>query len=421
MTDQSTDTATLAPLQQQAKQLCETPYFQDVIVRHCPALHQAGAASGLVTTIHPDDQMLNHSLFHHRDANAAFSQYYNVGLQQFSAAQQIIDLLLPGQHNQLQLLDFACGYGRLLRFMSQYLPRQNVFASEIQTDALRYVQETFKVAAIPSHGDPQAFQPNQRFDVIWVASLFSHLPKHLFKAWLGRLLESLTPDGILCFSVHDACLVPEGHQFPEEEGYLFWPQSENADLDTSLYGTTYVNEAFVQDMITQVCGAEQNYYRIPRALAHEQDIYVVTGSNQGDLQALQGFRRGPWGWVDERHLSDDGLLYLRGWAASVDDGPLSTILVTINGTAMLCPTGKHREDVGRAFNDSRLNTSGWEFTYQLPKGCQHARIEVTAATERHEYALLYTGDLYRPTQASATPTGAPKHGLTRLWQAIFKR
>src|SRR5690606_36941997 len=40
--------------------------------------------------IHPDDQMLLHSLYHHRDANASVSQYYNVALQQYNAAQQIL-------------------------------------------------------------------------------------------------------------------------------------------------------------------------------------------------------------------------------------------------------------------------------------------------------------------------------------------
>lgn len=422
---------TLEELQLQAKKLCESAYFREVIIRHCPALTKARVnpcAVGdkpshleLVTEIHPADQMLNHSLSHHRDANAAFSQYYNVGLQQFSAAQQILDLLFPSEHEQVQMLDFACGYGRLLRFMSQYLPHQNLLAAEIQTDALAYVKSTFNVKTIASYGDPEEFQPNAAFDIIWVASLFSHLPKELFRAWLKRLSQTLKPDGVLCFSVHDACLVPEGHEFPDSEGYLFWPQSENADLDTSLYGTTYVNEAFVGEMIASVCGPEQRYYRIPRALAHEQDIYVVTGSAGRDLGALDQFRRGPWGWVDERSVGTDGSLYLRGWAASVDDGPIKDITITVNGTLMLCPTGKIREDVGRAFADSRLNTSGWEFHYQLPEACDHARIEVTATTQRDEYALLYTGDLPRPRMTSPTSKLVGKRQLAGLWHRLLRR
>jgi len=421
----STPQQPLEALQQQTKTLCDTAYFHDVVVRHCPALSlpvqvdQQTNAPELVIEIHPADQMLNHSLFHHRDANAAFSQYYNVGLQQFSAAQQVLELLFPQQREHLQLLDFACGYGRLLRFMSQYMPRSNLFASEIQTDALAYVKDTFKVQTIASHSDPDNFHPDTQFDVIWVASLFSHLPQQLFSAWLKRLTECLKPDGVLCFSVHDACLVPEGHEFPTEEGYLFWPQSENADLDTRLYGTTYVNERFVKGIIADVCGPEQRYYRLPRALAHEQDIYLVTGSAGRELGALAQFRRGPWGWVDERSLSAEGLLYLRGWAASIDDGALKHIHITVNGTQVLCPTGKIREDVARVFADPRLSTSGWELSYQLPNQCDIARIEVTASTERGEYALLYTGDLQQPRR---TPQASKANSwLTDLWRRLSAR
>ncbi|WP_052481246.1 class I SAM-dependent methyltransferase [Gilvimarinus agarilyticus] len=414
------DTPTLDELKNKTTALCNTDYFRDVILRHCPGLPNstAGNDAPLVTEIHPADQMLNHSLQHHLDANAALSQYYNVGLQQFSAAQQILELLYPEGRDKLTMLDFACGYGRLLRFMSQYLPRHNLYAAEIQAGALAYVKETFKVSTIASHGAAEDFQPPMQYDVIWVASLFSHLPKTLFRDWLARLHQSLSPEGVLCFSVHDACLVPEGHEFPTDEGYLFWPQSENADLDTSLYGTTYVNETFVRNMIESVCGAGQTYYRIPRALAHEQDIYVVAGGVGCDLSALKNFRRGPWGWVDERTLSAGGELYLRGWAASVDDGPLEHIHITVNGQQVACPSGKTREDVARVFADSRLASSGWEFRYQLPKNVTRARVEVSASTERNEHALLYTGDLYRPTPESHTPNAAPGSLLSRLWQRL---
>lgn len=403
----------------QAQQLCNTPYFQNVIVQHCQALANQPNIE-LITSIHSNDQMLTHSLFHHRDANAAFSQYYNVGLQQFNAAQQILDALFPGEQESIQFLDFACGYGRLLRFMSQYLPQQHLFASEIQADALAHVKKSFNTQTIASHANPKDFLPEKKFDLIWVASLFSHLPRELFHAWLQRLVATLTPNGVLCFSVHDACLVPEGHDFPEQEGYLFWPQSENADLDSSLYGTTYVNETFVAAMIASVCGAEHSYYRIPRGLAHEQDIYVIANNTNRNLKALEGFRRGPWGWVDERSLTADGDLYLRGWAASVDDGPLDTIKITINNALHQCPTGKNREDVGRVFADSRLNSSGWEFRYQLPKNTDCARIQVTAETDRGERALLYTGDLFRPKAPEPTSVHEPLGFFRRALQQLKK-
>lgn len=388
----------------QAHAMCEDKYFHEVIRRHCPYLKAAITAEQLPIKIHPDDQMLLHSLHHHRDANASVSQYYNVALQQYNAAQQILRAVFPDAADDVKVLDFACGYGRLLRFLSLSLPAKNIWASEIQADALAFVCDNYGVQGIASHGNPEDFQPGRQFQFIWVASLFSHLPGNLFQAWVKRLTECLAPDGVLCFSVHDVALLPPEHEFPAG-GILFWPFSENADLDKAIYGTTYVCEDYVAAAIAQNCGATRGYFRIPRGLAHEQDIYVVPGTPGRDLSMLNNFRRGPWGWVDERSLSEQGELYLRGWAASIGDGPLESVEISVDGKLHKCGTGKVREDVGRVFEDPRLNTSGWEFRYTPSRGNAPIRVEVTARTPANEMALLYTGQLERPASLQAPAGG----------------
>jgi SAM-dependent methyltransferase len=384
-----------ARLLMQARMLCDDPYFRGVVWRHGAHLGTAVDAARFDAGIHAGDQMLLHSLKHHRDANASFSQYFNVALQQHDAAQQVLRALFPGRSDQVSVLDFACGYGRLLRFLSLGLPRAHLHAAEVQPEALAFVCERFGVQGHASPGTPDQFQPGRRFQFIWVASLFSHLPAALFDAWLVRLLDALAPDGVLCFSVHDECLVPEGHVFPAS-GFLFWPQSENDGLDTASYGTTYVNEAHVAGAVARACGPGHPYFRIPRGLAHEQDLYVVAANPARDLSVLSGFRRGPWGWSDERSLSDEGELHLRGWAASIDDGALDAVEITVDGVLHRCPTGGHRPDVGRVFADSRLDNAGWEFRHVPPRGEGPVRVVVTARTPADERALVFTGQFERP-------------------------
>jgi SAM-dependent methyltransferase len=384
-----------ASLLMQARWLCDDPYFRQVVWRHGAHLGTAADAARFDASIHAGDQMLLHSLRHHRDANASFAQYFNVALQQHDAAQQVLRALFPGRSDQVSVLDFACGYGRLLRFLSLGLPRANLHAAEVQPAALDFVREHFGIQGHVSPGTPGQFQPGRRFQFIWVASLFSHLPEALFDAWLARLVDCLEPDGVLCFSVHDACLVPEGHSFPDR-GFLFWPQSENEGLDTASYGTTYVNEAHVAGAIGRACGPGHRYFRLPRALAHEQDLYVVAADPARDLSALAGFRRGPWGWADERSLSDAGELHLRGWAASIDDGALDAVEITVDGVLHRCPTGGHRPDVARVFADPRLDRSGWEFRQVPPRGEGPVRVVVTARTPANERALIFAGQFDRP-------------------------
>jgi SAM-dependent methyltransferase len=375
----------------QADTIGRQRWFREVIWRHVRGLPEDACIDRLNTVIHPNDQMLLHSLRHHGDAQVALSQYYNVALQQYNAARQILrGMFAPGE--RIEILDFACGYGRLLRFLSLMTPPSDIHASDIPPDAVAFVTRQFGVHGVPSHIEPERFDPGRRFDFIWVASLFSHLPEHLFHRWLAHLLSLLTPHGVLCFSVHDECLLPPDLSLPPE-GIFYSPNSENRDLDPSIYGTTYVGEAFVQGAIARATGDDRPCFRIRKGLAHEQDIYIVASDAGRDLSALKGFRRGPWGWVDERRTGESGELYLRGWAASLDDGVIQTVTISIDGTPHLCPTGRIREDVGRVFADDRLVTAGWEFRLALPSGRDAVVVEVSAQTPADEIALLYTGML----------------------------
>lgn len=379
----------LATLQADAEALCLSPQLRALLNERWPELGRRGQGGALQLRIHPADQMLLHSLRHHRDANAAVSQYVNVALQQYQAARQILDALLPPGDGPLAVLDFACGFGRLLRLLSCCDRELVLSASEIQDEALAFVAGTFGVQPLPSSLQPEAFQPGERFDFIWVASLFSHLPEGLFHRWLKRLVGLLTPRGVLCFSVHDQALVPRGDVLPPG-GLLFRPHSENADLDAEAYGTTYVSEAFVRQAVAGAAGDDRPAWRIAKGLAHEQDIYVVAADPGRNLSVLQGFRRGAWGWVDERRVEAQTLV-LSGWAASIDDGALPAVTVRVDGRTHDCATGIRRRDVRDAFGDDRLIDAGWSWRMPLPADAAQPWVEVLATTARGECALLYAG------------------------------
>lgn len=385
------NSAALARQLEQARALCADARLRTLVGRHA-GLRQVAQ---LDCTIHPQDQMLLHSLRHHGDANAAFSQYFNVGLQQFRAFMQVWRLLGLDRQPGQQVLDFACGYGRLLRFLVPALAGHEVYGAEIQPEALEFVGRQFGVATWPSHYAPDEFEPGQRFDLIWVASLFSHLPDETFAAWLGRLGMLLSPGGVLCFSVHDQCLLPPGETLPAS-GIRFFGASEIDTLDRAAYGTTYVSEAYVARQIDRQFGPGYGYHRVVRGLAHEQDLYVVAPQGPA-LDALADFAYGPWGWVDERRLDADGL-YLRGWAAGLDDTLLPAVELWVNGLYYRCPTGRLRPDVAQAFSRPELAHSGWEFV--LPAAAlppsppdQQMLVEVRAQDAGGQTALLYAGHL----------------------------
>jgi SAM-dependent methyltransferase len=384
----------LSDLLDEANEYCRRGDFKQAVLRHCSYLENTLGVGRLNANIHPSDQMLIHSLAHHQDAEVALSQYFSVSLQQHYSAMQIYRCFFEQSDRTVGVLDFACGYGRLLRLLTLSLHVEQLWASEIQPDAVEFVTSAFGVRAIPSHVDPDQFEPGRTFDFIWVASLFSHLPDELFKKWMCRLTELLTPRGVLCFSVRSSELLPMGEVMPDS-GFKYFRASEVTDLAADVYGTAYASEAYVRGAVATALGNEHPCRRLPKALAHEQDIYVVCKDANRSLDALDAFRRGPWGWVDRRSMSTEGELYLEGWAGSLDDGSVEAVEVRVNGAMYECITDIRRDDVRVALLDERMAMSGWSFRNNI-QHWKSRRIEVSARSARGELALLFAGTVPDP-------------------------
>lgn len=382
----------------QTELICQQPRFKETLLRHLNisqheqlndgphnghhAQHHNGHHGELIMDIHPDDQMLLHSLHHHQSAELALSQYFSFSLQQFNAARQIMQACFGPNLEHIKVLDFACGYGRLLRFMSMLIPSKNLWASEIQPEALEFTRSAFGVQGVLSTADPQDFEVEERFDFIWVASLFSHLPDDLFQAWLAKLCTLLTPRGVLCFSARG---------------------SELAPLDADIYGTAYVSEAYVQSCIDINLGLGHGYSRLPRALANEQDLYLLGSDPDRRLPAMDKFDKGLWGWVDRLEFDYNNTLKLEGWAASMGAGALAN--VTLNGVALdrveICIDEQansvqpdiERPDVATAFAEPGILKSGWAFRKKLEAASSAPYIEVSAYSAQGDSALLFAGEV----------------------------
>lgn len=364
-----------------------------------------GAAPDAIDTgMHPACQMLGHSLAAHGDAGLAVSQYFAVALQQDACVRQLQARLFPDAHGaprrDLDLLDFACGYGRLLRLLVHRHPPERTWAAEIQPEAVAHVAARYGVHGLASPPVPEDFAPGRRFDLLWVASLFSHLPDGLFQRWLRVLAGSLAPGGALCFSVHDEALLPADIPLPAS-GLHYIAGSENAALDAAIYGTTFVSEDYVRRAVAEACGPGWALARLPRLLAHEQDVYVLAapgadGVPARELAALDGLERGLRGWLDGRAIGDDGRLHLRGWAGSVDPprGPDDACRVELRvgegatARVMLAPIDADMPEVARVLGLPHLARSGWSAAIDVPAPGE--RLSVLVRDGRGRAALVYT-------------------------------
>jgi SAM-dependent methyltransferase len=173
------------------------------------------------------------------------------------------------------LLEFASGYGCVTRFMIDACPHVDLTCCDIHPAAVSFLQAEFGVEAILSKSIPEELVIWRTFDVVFVISLFSHLPRHTWARWLRVIASRVKRGGLLIFSTHGMTSAAQ-FNYPEigEDGYWFHPLSEQTDINPFDYGSTITTEKFVRKQLGTMRDLRLLSFR-PAALRRNQDIYVV--------------------------------------------------------------------------------------------------------------------------------------------------
>jgi SAM-dependent methyltransferase len=293
------------------------------------------------------------------DGTRALVRYYAIGRSVLDTVKQVVEWHFGSFEDVPSFLDFACGYGRFTRFVIQEMPPEKIWVSDIYANAVKFQTEYLGVNGIVSTGKPENYLIERKFDCILANSFFSHMPERTFTNWLQNLYDLLTPNGILMFSVHDECLLEPHIEMPAN-GILFSPQSESQSLDKEEYGTTYVTEKFVRELVEKVSGGKAFVHRIKKGICKFQDLYVVTNQLVRDFSELK-FNHQPGGYIDVAALTKKDSLYLEGWAADVNlDGRIDEVQVLVNGEVVQrCEPFYDRPDVAAYFEKDAILQSGW--------------------------------------------------------------
>ncbi|MFP5246058.1 MAG: class I SAM-dependent methyltransferase, partial [Thermoanaerobaculia bacterium] len=303
------------------------------------------------------------------------------GLDQFALVRHIAGW----RGNPKRMLDFASGYGRLTRFLVHEHLADEITVSDILEGGMEFQREQFGVRTILSKTDPARFEAPGRYDLIFVASLFTHLPPSTFTPWLRRLAELLTPDGLLIFSVHDQSIAPVS----VEEGISFETRSESRVLDVEEYGSTWVTETYVREQVAGI-GAEWACVRLPRALSDWQDVYVISPSPFANARP----RRVPKGFVDQFEIRKDGVR-LSGWSTNVD-AKADRVEIRLDDEliATLRDFGP-RPDVASWLKAESATDSGWEFVipHEQIRSFRYQVLTISSFSSDNEEKIHFLGTL----------------------------
>ena len=282
---------------QPIKRRLKGPYVEvrsRVRIRRLLARLRSQYGPDLLLTIHPDDEMFHFIRdewkwpFHVEKMEGpadAFHTYLVSGDGMVANLRAALAQEGRELSDATAFLEFASGYGRFTRFLVTQVPADRVTVSDISAGAVEFACETYGVTGVVSAARPEDLDIDGQFDVIFVASLFSHLNHAVWVPWLRRLAGLLSPGGLLLFSTHGDFARTEifgphaaDRMVEHECGFWYLLTNETGGrLDEDYYGTSFVTVEWVTRQIE--ANRLGKLLRVHRTLLWgSQDLYVVERS-----------------------------------------------------------------------------------------------------------------------------------------------
>jgi SAM-dependent methyltransferase len=311
-----------------------------------------------VHLISPEDEMYAFTRDKAYQKETAAYIYYKLGKESLLSIENILLACGKSFAGISSFLDFACGYGRVTRFLIQEIDPGRIWVSDIYSGAVDFQKKSFKVNGFCSETEPSKVEFPRKFEVVYAGSLFSHLPPDSFEEWLAILHGVLEDNGILIFSTHGKSLCPA--RFSDSAGFTFLNCSESRTLPTEEYGSMFVSRDWVERLAGKL--NVNSLYFLEKGLCGYQDLYVTA---KKDIPALNNLAPSnyPHGNIDSAQINGDGNLHISGWAIDNRFGvPVKDVSIYIGDELVgKAVTGLSRPTVADYFKRPGYLHSGWEY------------------------------------------------------------
>jgi len=174
------------------------------------------------------------------------------------------------------VLDYGCGWGRLIRLLYKYVPYENIYGVDPWNKSIDLCKQ-YGVKANLAICDyvPDKLPFEQKLDLIFAFSVFTHLSEKTAKAVLATLRMYIQEDGILAITIRPieywmfhqgGRFKSEMYQMQEEKGFAFIPH-QRAPIDGDItYGDAsisldYIKANFPQWRLTKVTTNKIDQYQ----------------------------------------------------------------------------------------------------------------------------------------------------------------
>lgn len=256
--------------------------------------HDATHYAGVFGRIHRADLMVG------GHTPELLAVYNRIGAGAYSVIETGLEAAGRRADDVGRMLDFGCGYGRVLRAIVQHIDPQRVDVFDVDSQGVEFCADEFGVTGLRfTRPWDWSSVPFSAYDLIWAGSVFTHLAEGFTREMLDLLRSLLRPDGVLVFTSHGDEAIRRavsgffGDRFKVQapriqadytaRGFCFLPY-EDADFAIlpfsferrSEFGMTWMSEAFVAELVRATGQGELHLVRfVPAAWELMQDGVIL--------------------------------------------------------------------------------------------------------------------------------------------------
>ena len=153
-----------------------------------------------------------------------------------------------------RVLDFGCGWGRIIRLLYKYVGYENIFAVDPWDEPIALCkQHGVKAHLALSEDVPVVLPFRGPFDLIYAFSVFTHLSEKTTNAVLNTLRRYIADDGVLVITVrpkqywqvHGDAVADRMMAEHDRKGFAFVPSNRTPIDGDITYGDTSMSVDYV--------------------------------------------------------------------------------------------------------------------------------------------------------------------------------
>ena len=221
--------------------------------------------------VHPDDEMMNYII----DIGFDTDDYFNSGKKNALTFKDGISRHKPSLLSGKKILDYGCGHGRICRYIPKLFSPSKFVVADVWDGAVNFCAEEFKATPFLITDEKSLSTYNEKFDVIFAYSVFTHLPPSSFNFYISDISKCLEDDGIILFTTkgeYDA--KTRGISLTDSYNYSVnvIPNETKGRLPGSKYAVMIVTRQFVENALNSV--GLKLLEHLPDSMTH-QDLYIA--------------------------------------------------------------------------------------------------------------------------------------------------